>query len=189
MAALRLFTFAALLGMITACSLTNRTPIIVEETTPESRPIVYYYFASGDDFPAGSVVILADSLVLSPTAIPGSADVAANIQAALQAAIADPRNAWTSNDLTLTSVTFDNGHAEVVLSGEISGAGDIVRIAARMQFLLTVFAEPAVQTATITLNGESIGNLGISHSSEAKPADYAYTRAEIEQFIAENALS
>src|SRR5690606_18277311 len=86
MASLKLFTFAALLGMITACSLTNRTPIIVEETTPESRPIVYYYFASGDDFPAGSVVILADSLVLSPTAIPGSADVAANLQAALQAA-------------------------------------------------------------------------------------------------------
>jgi hypothetical protein len=36
-----------------------------------------------------------------------------------------------------------------------------------------------VQTATISLNGDTIGNLGISRSEEGKPADYVYTRAEI----------
>ena len=51
-----------------------------------------------------------------------------------------------------------------------------------MQILMTVFAETSVQTAAVTLNGECIGNLGISHDSEARPADYAYTRTEIEAF-------
>ncbi|MCJ7622841.1 MAG: hypothetical protein MUO76_05005 [Anaerolineaceae bacterium] len=75
----------------------------------------------------------------------------------------------------------------MVLEGEFFGAGDVVLIAAREQILLTVFTEASVQTATITLNGKNIANLGISHSSQAKPADYTYTRAEIETFIAENA--
>ncbi len=55
-------------------------------------------------------------------------------------------------------------------------------IAFRMQILMTVFADASVHTATVTLNGECIGNLGISHESEAMPANYAYTRAEIEAF-------
>jgi hypothetical protein len=75
----------------------------------------------------------------------------------------------------------------VVLEGEYFGVGDVTLIAARDQILLTVFAEDAVQTATITLNGKNIANMGVSHSSQAKPEDYAYTRAEIEAFMEENA--
>lgn len=201
---LRLFMQAALLILTAACSLMSAavndsaraTPspnAVSETTTPEQMPLVYYYFAAiaSNTFPAGSVVILPDVLILSPTVstIARSADAAANIQSALEAMIRDARNAWTSSDLAVTSVTINGDHATVILSGEISGVGDVVLMAARMQFLMTVFAEPSVQTATVTVNGESIGNLGISHSSEAKPADYAYTRAEIERFMAENALN
>jgi hypothetical protein len=152
---------------------------------------VHYYFASipGNTFPAGSVVIVPDVLILSPTlsGIPRSAETAVHVQSAVQAMINDPRNVWTGS-ATITSVTVDDtGHAAIVLSGEIKGVGDAVLIAARMQFLFTVFAESSVQTATITISGQNIGNLGISHSSEAKPADYAYTRAEVETFMAQNA--
>jgi len=101
--------------------------------------------------------------------------------------INDPRNAWTSTDVGITSITFREGAANVVLEGEFFGAGEVVLIAARAQILLTVFAEASVQTATITLNGKNIANLGISQSSQATPADYTYTRAEIETFMAENA--
>jgi hypothetical protein len=153
-------------------------------------PIVYYYFASipGNTFPTGSVVIVPDALILSPTLsdIPRSDNPAANVQSGIQAMLNDPRNVWTGS-VTITSITVDAGHTAVALSGEITGVGDVVLIAARMQFLLTVFAESSVQTATITLNEQNIGNLGISHSSEAKPVDHAYTRAEIEAFTAENA--
>jgi hypothetical protein len=82
-----------------------------------------------------------------------------------------------------------DGAANVELEGVYSAPGDIVLIAARQQIILTVFAEEAVQTAVITLNGENIVNLGISTSSEAKPNDYVITRAEVQAFLAENAHS
>jgi hypothetical protein len=191
----RWLLLTVLLILPAACSLTTTTETkstaVPTDTAVQRMPIVHYYFASipGNTFPAGSVVIVPDVLILSPTlsGIPRSADTAVNVQSAVQAMINDPRNVWTGS-ATITSVTVDDtGHAAIVLSGEIKGVGDAVLIAARMQFLFTVFAESSVQTATITISGQNIGNLGISHSSEAKPADYAYTRAEVETFMAQNA--
>ncbi len=84
------------------------------------------------------------------------------------------------------SVAFSRGQADVVLQGEYYGVGSVTLIAARMQILLTVFANPAIETATVSLNGDTIGNLGIAHSLEAKAADYVFTRAEIEAYMADN---
>jgi hypothetical protein len=190
----RLLLLAALLILPAACSLTTSpdTPptSLPTNTAEQQTPIVYYYFASipGNTFPAGSVVIIPDVLILSPTLsdVPRSADAATNVQSAVQAMLNDPRNVWTGS-VTISSVTVDGGHAAVALNGEIRGVGDAVLVAARMQFLFTVFAEPSVQTTTITINGQNIGNLGISHSSEEKAADYAHTRAEVETFMAQNA--
>jgi hypothetical protein len=164
----------------------------VTRAPTQALPLVTYYFippASGTH-PAGSVVILKDVLILGPSLskVPRSADPVENVTQALQVMIQDPRNAWKSPDLKVVKVMLGNGAASVDLQGEIQAPGDIVIIAARMQILLTVFAEPAVQTALVTLNGQNIANLGISHSSEAKPNGYAYTRAEIEDFIAKNQL-
>ena len=75
----------------------------------------------------------------------------------------------------------------MVLQGEYFGVGDVTLIAASTQILMTVFANPSVQTATITLNGDTIGNLGISNSMNAKSVDYVFTRTEIETFINEHA--
>jgi len=162
-------------------SLTAQTPM----------PIVYYYFVviEGPPLPVGSVVILPDILILGPTLsdTARSPDTARNIGAALKTMINDPRNAWTSTDVGITSITFREGAANVVLEGEFFGAGDIVLNAARAQILLTVFTEASVQNATITLNGKNIANLGISHNSQIKPADYTYTRTEVETFMEENA--
>jgi hypothetical protein len=189
----RWLLLAPLLILLAACSLTTnpekRSTPIPTNTAESQMPIVYYYFASipGNTFPAGSVVIVPDVLILSPalSTIPRSADAAQNVQSAVQAALNDPRNVWTGG-ATIASVTVDAGHAAVALNGDITGVGDAVLVAARMQFLMTVFAEPSIQTVTITVNGQNIGNLGISHSSEAKPDDYAHTRAEIETFMAQN---
>jgi hypothetical protein len=167
--------------------------IHVTEAPPAqpSGSIVYYYFVPVESEipPAGSVVILPDILILGPAQsdIARSPDTATNIRSALQALVDDPRNAWTSADVDISSVTFRDGAVNVVLKGEYFGPGDVVLIAARVQILLTVFAEASVQTAMITLNGRNIANLGISHISQAKPTGYAYTRAEIETFMAENA--
>jgi hypothetical protein len=163
-----------------------------ETPTPQPpEPIPYYYFVEleSEAPPAGSVVILQDILILGPTItdVARSSDTATNIDHALQVMLNDPRNAWTGTDIIITSISFDDGAADVVLEGEYFGAGDVVLIAARYQILLTVFAEASVQTARIVLNGRNIANLGVSHSSQAKSGDYTYTRAEVEAFIAENA--
>ena len=172
----------------TASLKTTDTP-----TAYPDLPIVYYYFVAikSNTFPAGSVVILPDVLVLGPTLseIARTHDAAMDIGSALQAMLNDPRNEWSSTGIGITSITINEGAASVVLQGEFSATGDIVLIAARYQILLTVFAEQSVQTATITLNGENIANLGISHNSQAKPADYAYSREEIKTFMAENAYT
>lgn len=155
-----------------------------------AESVVYYYFveSDGDDLPGGCVVVLPDILILAPTQsdITSEADPVANISSALQAMVDDPFNKWTTDGLEITSIMLDEGHTSVALDGEVTGAGDIVLVAFRMQVLLTVFAESSVESATVTLNGECIGNLGISHESEIKPADYIYTRADIEVFISDD---
>lgn len=178
-------------GINTEETAVNTIPTITS-SLPE-LPIVYYYFVAIESktFPAGSVVILPDVLILGPTLseYARSSDPTLNIESALLAMINDPRNAWTSKDLTIDGLTFKEGAAIVALQGEFFGVSDIVLIAARAQILMTVFAEEAVETAIITINGENIANLGISHSSEVKPGNFMYTRAGIQTFMSENAYT
>ncbi len=163
------------------------TPSPVPTSTLEPEPVVYYYFVmiTGSPLPAGSVVILPDELILAPmiTNKNLTSDTAANLKIALLAMIHDPDNTWTSSNLEITGLTFIDGAVKLVLQGQIFAPGDIVLIATKMQFLMTVFAEPSVQTATITINGKNIANLGISRESDLSPDDYAYSRDEVESYI------
>ena len=159
-------------------------------TSPISGRIVYYYFVATTENPRpkGSVVIMADTYILAPTTtdLIYGPDTVANLRVALEAVLGDGRNGWTSSNLEIIDVTFGDGHANLVLQGEYFGVGDITLIAAKMQILMSVFANASVHTATITLNGETIGNMGISNSINTKPADYVFTRAEVETFISEH---
>ena len=171
------------------------TPVVnplITATSQPVGPIVYYSFVPGgaNEFLEGSIEVLPNELILAPTPsnMTRNSDIAMNITSALGVMLKDARNRWTGKGIGITSVAFRDGHADVSLQGEIIGAGDVVLIAARMQILMTVFAERAVQTANVSLNGESIANLGISNSSEAKPAGYTFTRAEIETYQVEHAV-
>lgn len=155
-----------------------------------SERIVYYYFVAiaENPYPEGSVVVMPDAYILAPawSVYTYSPDTAADLKTALEVVLKDNRNGWTSRDVEIIRVTFGDGHADVVLKGEYFGVGDVTLIAARMQILMTVFANNSVQTATVTLNGDTIGNLGVSISINAKPENYVFTRAEIEAFMNEN---
>jgi hypothetical protein len=172
------------------------TPLPFENTlTPSFTPppvfnlIDYYYFVPANSpIPQGSVVIAPDTYVLAPAKVDRVfiSDPTNDLTVALNAVIADPRNLWVSNKLEVANITFNAGHADVFLQGEIYGVGDVTLIAARMQILMTIFANPAVQSSTVTFRGDTIGNWGVSNSINAKPANYIFTRAEIEAFIAGN---
>ncbi len=160
---------------------------VIGEPQPRSTaPIIYYRFAEpgGGPYPDRSLTILEDELILVPEEMNADSvqDTALRITMALQSMLDDTCNAWTGDDLSIAGVSFGDGHADVRLQGNIYGPGDIVLIAARMQVLLTVFADTRVQTATVTIDDECLGNLGISHESEEKPADYIFTREEIGVF-------
>ncbi|MFM8369669.1 MAG: hypothetical protein ACKOBD_13045 [Chloroflexota bacterium] len=159
-------------------------------TVPSAEQVIYYYFVVPKEttFPAGSIVIMPEAYILAPTLSDAALapEAATNLRSAVEAALNDSRNGWLSDKLEVVNVAINNGHADVVLQGEYFGVGDVTLIAASQQILLTVFANANVQTATITLNGDTIGNMGISISLNAKPADYAFTRAEVEAYMVEH---
>ena len=155
---------------------------------PESDQIVFYHFVQGayHFVPGGSV---RDPFLFPASSDePYTSDTTADLRSALERVLQDERNRWISSDLEIVEVTFRNGHADIVLQGEYFGESDKVLNAASIQILLTVFANPSVQTAAVTLNGDTIGNLGVSSSTDAKPADYVYTRAEMETYLIEHAF-
>lgn len=192
-----LMAISLLVFVLVACG-TQATPTIRQTISPTSvntatmsERIVYYYFVPPAETPVpeGSVVIMPDTYLLAPTTtdLVYSPDTAANLRLALEAVLTDSRNGWTSNNLKISDVSFSDGHANMVLQGEYFGVGDVTLIAAKMQILMTVFANASVQTAIITLNGDTIGNMGVSISINARPSDYVFNRAEIETFIREHA--
>jgi hypothetical protein len=179
--------------IIPAAPFASPTPLpFTDPSIPMSERIVYYYFVAIADLPhpEGSVVITPDVYILAPTWSDHGhdPDTAANLKTALQLLLQDGRNGWISSNVEIIEVAFGDGHADVVLQGEYFGVGDITLIAARMQILMTVFANASVQTTTITLNGDTIGNLGVSISMDAKPANYVFTRDEIEAFMNEHGV-
>jgi hypothetical protein len=167
----------------------SSTPLVfTDPSVPLSERIVYYYFVKPAENPIPEEAILAVHL-LAPTYSDETytSDTAADLRTALETVLHDERNIWLSNDLEIVNLTFRNGHTDVVLQGEYFGMGGAVLEAASRQILLTVFANPSVQGAAVSLNGGTIWNLGVSHESSAKPDGYVYTRAEIETFMNEHA--
>lgn len=131
---------------------------------------------------------MPETYILAPTpsAAALASEPAADLKSALEVALQDSRNGWMGDKLEIVSLTFNEGHADILLQGEYFGVGDVTLIAASQQILLTVFANANVQTATVTLNGDTVGNMGVSNSMNAKSADYVFTRAEIEAYMNEH---
>ncbi len=160
-------------------------------TVPSAEQIIYYYFVNPKEvpYPAGSIVVMSETYILAPILSDAAfaSEPAADLKSALEAALKDSRNGWMGDRIEIVNLTFSEGHADIVLQGEYFGVGDVTLIAASQQILLTVFANANVQTATVTLNGDTVGNMGVSNSMNAKSADYAFTRAEIETYMSEHA--
>ena len=154
---------------------------------PESEQIVFYRWGGGHNPTVGIRTPML--LVIASSDEPYTSDTAADLRTALELVLQDDRNGWSSSDLEIVDVTFRDGHAVMVLQGEYVGESEEVLNAASMQILLTVFSNPAVQTAAVTLNGDTIGNLGVSSSTNTRPADYVYSRAEMETYLKEHAYS
>ena len=154
--------------------------VFTDPSIPLSERIIYYYFVSPAENPIPEGTVYAVYL-FAPTYADQtySSDSAADLRTALEIILhVDSRRFWGSSDLEIVDVTFHNGHADVVIEGKFLAAGGAQLMAASSQILLTVFANPSVQTATISLNGDTIGNLGKSGPEEPLPDGYVYKRGE-----------
>ena len=155
------------------------TPLaFTDPSIPLSERIVYYYFVrpAEDPVPEGTVFSAGHPLAPAYADETYTSDTAADLRMALEIVLHDGRNYWRGSDLEIVEVTFGNGHASIVLQGEYFAAGGGPLWTAGRQILMTVFANPSVRTASISVNGEAVTNMGISNSREALPADYVYTR-------------
>ena len=169
----------------------SSTPLaFTDPSIPLSERIVYYYLVRSENpIPEGAVLA---AHLLAPTYADETytSDTAADLRTALQIVQHDGRNSWGAFGVQaeIVDVTFRFGHAKVLLQGEYASAHpSAAPETPRMQILLTVFANPAVQTAAVSFNEDTIANLGVSESGDAKPANYVFTRAEIEAYLKEHA--
>ena len=169
------------------------TPLVfTDPSIPLFERIVYYHpvWSEQEPIPEGTVraVHLFAPAYTDETF---TSDTAADLRTALEIILhEDIRRVWYSSDLEIVDVTFGNGHANGVLEGEYRAAGDAQPCAASLQILMTVFANPSVQTAAVTLNGDAIGGLCIFRGGDPpiiQTVDDVYTRAVIETYMKENA--
>ena len=167
------------------------TPLaFTDPSIPLSKRIVYYYLVGNGENPIPEGSVRAAHL-LAPTYADATytSDTAADLRTALEIVQHNSRNSWGAFgfvEAEIVDVTFRFGHAKVLLQGEYASAHpSAAPETPRMQILLTVFANPAVQTAAVSFNDDTIANVGVSDSRDAKPADYVFTRAEIETYLKE----
>jgi len=172
----------------------SSTPLaFTDPSIPLSERIVYYYPVRPEQgpIPEGTV----DAVHLFAPAYTDetfTSDTAADLRRALEIILhEDSRRVWDSDELEIVEVTFRNGHADVVLQGEyFVSLGDAQPCGASMQMLLTVFANPSVQTASVTLNGDLI-RTACSYGPPSPPliptVNDVYARADVETYMEENA--
>lgn len=184
------FIFTAIL--LTACNLaspaTENAPVVetdipaTQVVTPDPQlagtPIVYWRFASILDVtPTDEDIVIFGLGILrrvetttARTGIP-SADLETSLQGMMSS-----QNVWTAENVVLESVTVEGDMVTIRLSGTISAVGGAILSVVPTQFQLTVFEEPGIIRALITLNGQNIANIGISHSSQAVADNVPFTR-------------
>lgn len=171
---------------------TSTPQVFTDPSIPLSERIVYYYPVwSENPIPEGTI---RAGFLLAPayTDETYTSDTAADLTRALEIILhEDSRRVWDTSNLEIVDVTFRNGHADVVLEGETFAAGDAQPCAGGLQILMTVFANPSVQTAKVALNGgTTIGNLcffGPPTPPIIPNVNGVYARADIETYMEENA--
>lgn len=171
------------------------TPLVFSDPSiPLSRRIVYYYPVNPATNPVPEGTVWAVHLFAPAyTDETFTSDTAADVSRALEIILhEDSRRIWGSSELEIVEVTFRDGHADVVIEGTFLAAGDAQPCAASLQILMTVFANPSVNNAAISLNGRSIAGLCIFRSGDPPiiaTVNDMFERAAVEAYVKANAYS
>ena len=180
----------------TATETTEPTILPTEQASPSpseavdqgsGRPIVYWRFLwleSG--LPEDDMIEVFPQAVLDRTVsdLFAGDDPAENIRMALQLILDHPEDRlWETENMAIQDVQVSGSAATIDLTGDIMVFGGGVAAGTKMQFVLTIFEEPGIETALIRLNADNFVNLIIDHPSEVRPEDFVYTRAYYDELI------
>jgi hypothetical protein len=192
---LRLTAFALILLVVAGCNFQqlNRfheedsNPPIADITQEAARSISYWrYFWLESGLPEDDMIEVFPMVYLErvESDLVANADAAENIQIALQIIIDTPEDRiWETETMTIDDVRVEGSAATIVLNGDIMVFGGGVALGTEMQFALTVFEEPGIETALITLNGQNIANLVVDHPSQSQPDDFVYRRETFAEYL------
>lgn len=87
------------------------------------------------------------------------------------------QNLWEAENVLIESITLEGDSLTIEMSGTITAIGGGLLAIVPIQFQLTVFEDPAINSTLITLNGENLANIGVSHSSLGVGNQIPFTRA------------
>ena len=172
--------------LVTANCLTDPTNISVGQTLYVPNAIAsnvnVVYWVETASRQTGSVTVACGSII-SPVAssIPRGTDAAANISSSLSllfTVTGGTNNYWAGQGLGVQNVAIDsNGRANIAITGNVTLVGSCADGVMKAQILQSVFAEPSVQSAYITVGGQNL--VQIFDASGLEPADAVFTRADI----------
>jgi LysM repeat protein len=160
-------------------------PIGTPEEQPPAGVIPYYVISQTDD--GGGIPVGCDGYMMPVrTGFAFAQDPAANIQASLGPLLAMPStevgesgyvNYLGGQGLWISSLSVSDGHANLTLGGPFRLIGTCADPQIEAQILLSVFADPRVSTASITVNGQNLKQM-VDMSGQTGP-DAIYTRSDI----------
>ena len=160
-------------------------PSEIARLSPAFSPI-YYWLPSDESVTSESVRIGCETYI---TPVAGTRSVTSNpennVHFALQElfnntppANSPYRNHWDDYDLTIDAVVIDDGGtATIRLNGDFLLVGTCTDVEIVAQILLTVFAEPEVETAWISVGGTNLKQL--SDMSGRTGPNAVFTRDDI----------
>jgi LysM repeat protein len=160
-------------------------PIGTPEEQPPAGVIPYYVVSQTDD--GGGIPVGCEGYMLPlRTGFAFAQEPATNIHASLSPLLAMPStevgesgyvNYLGGQGLWISSLSVSNGHADLVLGGTFMLIGTCVDPQIEAQILLSVFADPRISTAYITVNGQNLKQM-VDMSGQTGP-DAIYTRSDI----------
>ncbi len=189
---LALTTGASIDTLVAANCLTNADQIVEGQVLAlpiplpsGAQPPGYYLIAPDDNGQSGLAVGCGDSAVFVTTGSPSSGDPATDLRFALGAMLAYRAsasgsgliNAFEDSPLAVQSVTLTGDRAEVALSGNLTLGGACANPRVEAQLLLTIFEQPAVNSASITVDGRNLKQ--ILDASGLQGTTAVYTRADL----------
>ncbi len=164
-----------------------QNPAVGDVGATPAGTIAFYVISPTDD--GGGIPVGCEGYMLpQDTSQPFTDDAETNIRESLEPLLAMPTNEVPGTNytnylggqgLSVGQIDIRDGHATVVIEGAFLLMGTCADPQIEAQFLLSIFADPRIESATVITNGENLKV--IADMSGQTPDNAVYTRDDIRE--------